>query len=423
MDTMQASPPLASSRNPMFLSEGMLAAYVFAVVVFSFQSGTAIIAQAIGIFMVVAFLYESLFRIKGFKFILPIPLAFFYAFVIFAFVSLLWSSGGMNITVTLLQLFVSTFVMVNIVHYRQSIAWLKAGYLCALLYTSFDVWRSGDFAGGDGTERVTSFLGNANVLAIALFIGILFLLDSLFKTPDKAKPRILLLIQSGAIVLLLALFSYEVIFLTGSRKGMISVFLVFFMFFLRSFLTATFMKKLLNIAIGGVIITGLYQWLQESVFFKRFLRLFSVLTGESVNEGSLNERASMAMDGLRLWMEKPILGWGTNQFRYISGYDKYAHNNYVELLSNNGIVGFVIYYLMIVALLVLGVKLIRNPDKKRSSQGWFTLTALVVIIVWDFALVSYYSKLHWLLLSILIGMTYNAVPRRASANNISRPAS
>jgi len=412
---------IAAFRNPMFLSESMLAAYVFTVVVFSFQSGTAIIAQATGVLMVVAFLYESLFRIRGFRFILPIPLAFFYAFVMLAFVSLLWTSGGMNITITLLQLFVSTFVMVNIIHYRQSLAWLKAGYLCALLYTSFDVWRSGDLVGGGGTERVTSFLGNANVLAIALFIGILFLLDSLFKKPEQAGSSFMTLLRSGAICLMLALFTYEVIFLTGSRKGMISVFLVFFMFFMRNFLTTTFLKKLLNIAIGAVIIAGLYQWLQSSIFFKRFLRLFSMLSGENVNEGSINERASMAMDGLRLWMEKPILGWGTNQFRFISGYDKYAHNNYVELLSNNGIVGFTVYYLMIAALLVLGAKLIRHPDRAKSAQGWFTLTALIVIIVWDFALVSYYSKLHWLLISILIGITYGSVQK--PARPISRPAS
>src|SRR5690606_22930214 len=190
----------------------------------------------------------------------------------------------------------------------------------------------------------------------------------LFQKSEPSRSAFMTMLRSVAICLMLALFTYEVIFLTGSRKGMISVFLVFFMFFLRNFLTTTFLKKLLNIAIGGVIIAGLYQWLQSSIFFRRVLRLFSMLSGDNVNEGSINERASMAMDGIRLWMEKPIVGWGTNQFRFISGYDKYAHNNYVELLSNNGIIGFVIYYLMIVALLVLGVKLVRHPDRAKSAK-------------------------------------------------------
>lgn len=394
-----------AAKNQLLLSEIALAVLVFTIIVFSYRSGWTIISHASGYLLVAVFAYESLFRIKQFKFVIPLPLAVFFTFVMYALVSLIWTNQSINMMFTLINLFVVSFIIINIIHHQGRIQAITYGFLSALLVTSVDVMlETGGVASLNDSDRISSYLGNANTFASALVIGIILVVDALSRKSEHSGARTVL----GKVMLLfmLLLFSYEIMFLSGSRKGMISVFLIIFFYFIRNWLNADLIKKVWITATGAGILFGLYHIVKESVFFERLSRVFLLLSGENVKEGSLNERAAMISDAIGFWREKPITGWGTDQFRYISDYNTYSHNNYVELLSNNGVIGIVLYYLILLLILISAIRLMVSRIELSKYYGWFSLTAIIIFFLWDVAYVSYYSKLNWVMMSVVIGMTY-----------------
>ena len=83
--------------------------------------------------------------------------------------------------------------------------------------------------------------------------------------------------------------------------------------------------------------------------------------------------------------EHPILGHGSEAFEGLSPWDTHSHTNYVELLVNHGLVGFFIYYLMMVRILA-GYKGMPVFERLR-------LASLVVVLLladtWD---INYMSR-------------------------------
>jgi len=398
---------MLATDNRLILSEVCQGIFVLTIILFSFREGLTVITQAAGLLLILAFAYEVMFRAKSFKFTLPLPLLCFLGFVIYSMLSLIWTNQSVDFAATLLQLFLISFVMINIIRYQGQIRSITFGILSALLIASADMWMNMDGAmAEDDSVRISSFLGNANVFAIALFIGVLLVVDALFSHRQRTRSAGIQLFLNLALSAIGILFIYEVIFLTGSRKAMIALFIFSFMFFFRYLLKVKFLMKIVIVALGAGAFSVLLMVTKESIFYQRFLKVFDMLLGKSVREGSINERASMIADGIGLWKQHPVFGWGTDQFRYVSGYQTYSHNNYVELLSNNGLVGLVLYYSMFVFLLAAGIGLIRSGDKSANHYGWLNVTTLAILIFWDFALVSYYSKLQWVVLSVIMGLTY-----------------
>ncbi len=396
-----------ATDNRLILSEIGQGVFVFTIILFSFREGLTIITQAAALLLIAAFAYEVMFKAKSFKFTMPLPLLCFLVFVVYSMLSLIWTNQSVDFSTTLVQLFLISFVMINIIRHLGQIRSITYGFLSALLVASVDMLAKMDsMVVTDDNMRISSFLGNANVFAIALFIGVMLIVDALFNDRLRSRSAGIRLVANLLLSVLGMLFIYEVIFLTGSRKAMIALFIFSLLFFFRYLLKAKFLMKIVILAAGAGVFSVLLMVTKESVFFQRFNKVFDMLLGKSVREGSINERSSMIFDGLSLWRQHPLLGWGTDQFRYVSGYQTYSHNNYVELLSNNGLVGLILYYLMFVFLLAAGISLIRSGDKTANHYGWLNLTTLAILIFWDFALVSYYSKLHWVVLSVIMGLTY-----------------
>ena len=73
-------------------------------------------------------------------------------------------------------------------------------------------------------------------------------------------------------------------------------------------------------------------------------------------EMSILERSGMIRDGARLFLQRPLLGYGLDCFRFASGLGTYSHNNYVEILFGVGIPGIITYYSMYFFPLVKGIK-------------------------------------------------------------------
>jgi O-antigen ligase len=144
----------------------------------------------------------------------------------------------------------------------------------------------------------------------------------------------------GAAALLMA----STIFLSGSRGGMVA-FLVQF-FGLALYVGTRRRSPKLAIALGGfVLLAGLVViWLGGSTIADRLATIHS----EARTELSGGIRLQIARDALHMFRERPVLGWGLGTFPtvyprfrtfYTNLFVNQAHNDYVQLLAEMGLLG------------------------------------------------------------------------------------
>jgi O-antigen ligase len=135
------------------------------------------------------------------------------------------------------------------------------------------------------------------------------------------------------------------VFLSGSRGGMIAVLAELFIL---AFLVLR-RRRSVRIMIGSaafiVLLFSMLAWLGGEQLTSRV----SSITTETHTELSGGMRLSIDRDALKMFARKPVLGWGLGtfpvvypQFRsfYTNFFVNQAHNDYLQLLTETGIVGF-----------------------------------------------------------------------------------
>jgi O-antigen ligase len=151
-----------------------------------------------------------------------------------------------------------------------------------------------------------------------------------------------------------AAFMVGTIFLSGSRGGMLAIFVelgVFAAIFFRE-------KRSFRIAISltafAVVLVGLLVWLGGKELTSRV----GSISTETRGEISGGMRLSIDRDAVRMFRAKPVLGWGLGtfpvvypQFRsfYTNFFVNEAHNDYAQLLAEMGLLGFstLVWYMII----------------------------------------------------------------------------
>lgn len=236
-----------------------------------------------------------------------------------------------------------------------------------------------------GTSRLGASIGyNPNVIGVeAAFAAIL----SLYLL-EKAKRKII-------YVVLFLVFLMVVVF-SGSRKALLGLILgLFIIVFLRS--KISIYRKTFGLIFLIVFIHVFYLIMTSfepiyNVMGKRLEVLFNVFLG---TESSV--RTSMIDIGLSLFGEKPWIGHGQGQYSYISGFQTYSHNNYIEFLVNFGIIGFCLYYSV---YLISFYRLIKIAKSYRNGIYFFSM--LIVILFLETGSVTYQSLYLLIPLSVVV---------------------
>ena len=132
----------------------------------------------------------------------------------------------------------------------------------------------------------------------------------------------------------------------------------------------------------------------------RLVGMINGLLGIGVVDASTDTRLGLISDGMSWFKENPIWGYGLSNFKALCevyrpwGSVFYAHNNYVELLVDCGLVGTCIYYSLLVCLLVKGIVSWRRLD----PQQLMLLGMLIAILICDYGMVTYFDLFSQLML-------------------------
>lgn len=240
--------------------------------------------------------------------------------------------------------------------------------------------------------RYTATGFNENEISLVLALGIPMAWYLAMFAGESKYARWLRLINYAYVPL-----SLLSILLTASRGGLISTFPAF-LFILASF---TRLRLLPRILLFLGLIGALFA-VQAFVPESSYERLAGAT--EELEEGDLTGRVDIWMQGLELFVEHPLIGVGTGMYQYTIELQRAAHNAYLEILVELGLVGFSLF---LIILLLAGYHALRLG----GWEGKLWLTVLVIWAVSVMALSLQYRKPTWLVLSLPV-IVANASKKR-----------
>ncbi|UPZ14569.1 O-antigen ligase family protein [Flavobacterium humidisoli] len=226
--------------------------------------------------------------------------------------------------------------------------------------------------------------GNINILAASLTIKVPFLLLGITYYKGYKK-----------WFLLFALFSVTaVIFLTGARTPLINLFLlysIYIVYLLReSFTKSSFIKVIYLIL--PVLVAAIFA---NSIFEKSKDKGRYVSLENRVNQINTEDRSSQARlvfwgNVMKMSKKKPILGIGLGNYQVESiPYERttandsnvslHAHNDFLEILAETGIINGLIYFSLFVILFFINLKnVIKRSDANKQIISLLTLLLIIV---------------------------------------------
>ncbi len=117
-------------------------------------------------------------------------------------------------------------------------------------------------------------------------------------------------------------------------------------------------------------------------------------TGDEIAAGDLNGRVALWEAGIVSFFERPFLGVGASAFRTVNRIGAAAHNSFISILVDLGLIGLVLFA---GALAVVLYQAIRT----RPPEMWFWLALLAIWFVGQMGHNWEHTKHTWLVLSMV----------------------
>ena len=320
----------------------------------------------------------------------------YFLFATFAIASVFWSIDfniSMNRSLQLYYIAVFLLIIYNIFikfDLENSLlngilfgSFVNYLYFLKILPEHFPLYADG---------RALGTTENPNILALfmvfSIFSSIWYLLQ------ERSLNKIFYYYQYVNIFL-----AYYVILLTASKKAIIIAPLLIVAYLLVAMRNQ---KRLYRLGLVSIVaIIALLQVIDFSKISenlteteKRFEEFQRDLT-HPVAGSSTTERQLLIKEAFAVFTKHPFVGTGLDTFALQSTPKLYAHNNYVEILADLGIVGFMIFY-SIYFYLVKRVRRIFDPDIKFIL--FMTISSLLFI---EIGTVSYSIKLYMIFLILI----------------------
>lgn len=325
-------------------------------------------------------------------------IAWLIIFVLFCILSSCWSNDNnttlFRCTLSVLQV---GLITISLLVYLNSIDRINRVVICYIvaaiiivirffLEVPFSFW-------GQKTRFTNESLFGKNETAVVLAYATIFL----FWYNDRNG-------RYGNKLLLYLTFGLSGLFmlvsvLMGTKSG-IAIFIIGISIILIGH-SDNIIKLVTRIALIFLLIfVGYYFIMTLPVLYNsvgyRIELMIGGLLGRTTDASTLM-RMKFAGYALKVFRENSILGIGLDGFRYVNIFEKtYAHNNYVELLADLGIGGFLIYYSRFMGYIKNSLKLMR--------ENILPLTLIAILLFVDFTGVTYSLENPYIIISLIIAM-------------------
>ena len=138
-------------------------------------------------------------------------------------------------------------------------------------------------------------------------------------------------------------------------------------------------------------------------------RAFS--SGKSISSGTLNYRTVIWDASIQSWKETPLVGTGLGGLRTAlsKSHVNYAgaHSVYVEVLTETGVIGMLLYLLLLFSIVNL---IFRTP----FSEMIFLLSLFLIVTISQIAQHSHYQKETWFALTMIVLHASSIIRRNSS---------
>lgn len=315
-----------------------------------------------------------------------------WAFVVWALLSLLWTSrggGSADRAMTVLEIQIVGLVFFDAARNLGQTRWILKTVLACTVFGAVYAVASGDPA---IEKRLAGVYRNPNTLGIIAVTGLAIYCAGINEIKHK-------LALAGSH--LVALFLVVGILASSSLKGLAGG---AFVYVVGMFFRKTRARIAVLVATGGAVAVALVSTIEPLrllwVHSLHRLELTMATFGSSAEVSqSFMERARFIRKGVAFIAEAPVFGRGLGTFSWLSGEHTYAHNNFIEVGVSLGVIGLVLFYGFHASILA---RVFRDHHRD-SFVGRFTIIIVLTTLLLDVASVSYTSKLTTLLMITCAG--------------------
>lgn len=292
--------------------------------------------------------------------------------------------------------------------------------------TIFCLLKEGFSFGRLGEETYALVGGDRIELSVCLMFSLLYCIWSLFfgvttkkKSANSINIGVLLFLMLGTA-------------LSNTRKVFVAAILMFiFCMFVKS--RKSIVKLFKYIVYTAVVVLIAWIIIQNNDFLRemivekvvdRFMQLFAFMeSGAFTADYSASARALMREKAMGVWREHMLLGVGTDGFRMYNSLGEnisglYSHCNFTELLANNGLLGFGVYYIPLINMIYKAW----TARKIRPDLSTLIVGALTILMLMDYGQVSYYYWYYITFYMIISDLTYTTMYRASKEDLISGEA-
>ena len=362
------------------VTNGLIFLYILSIYIFTYREGYNIISNALAL-LVVLTVWIGIF-ISGKKIRFNLVLLLQLLFIVFCLFTALYAISPSTViskVKTLMLIFLVMLTLVNYIDTQEKLKKIIVYFIISGFVSGVCMLLNSDFS---SITRYGRELGNQNAVGMNIAISAVFCFY-------------FILSEKKYLYALSYFVMIPCILLTGSRKSLIflvcSIVLVLYLTNRNSF------TKLLKFILILVFVVLIFNYLifQIPIFYQiigeRIENLFSFISGKGTEEASMNIRYNMTRLGLDFFINRPLYGYGIDNYRFLYG-NTYSHNNFIELLVGTGIFGFLLFYL---TNIILVRHLLRLSKNRELELICFTLLAIIVSYILLSPSLVYYDSKHF----------------------------
>lgn len=212
-----------------------------------------------------------------------------------------------------------------------------------------------------------------------------------------------------ALYLLCLALNASIVLMSASRKAILFMLIPLLLYYI---FTQKNIGKVLRNALFAAVLAGVTYYAIMNIPFVydmlgyRIETMIYGIMGNGKTDGSTSLRLAMIQWGLEWFKSKPWIGYGLNNYMTLLGTmgtsfgtaGVYAHNNYIELLVDLGLIGTVIYYFIYLNMLVKAARFIKSI----ASVQLIMVSILASIMVCEYGMVTYCE----IYVQILLALTW-----------------